>query len=187
MCGILPTEGVLCINTFFLNLGRICDRSHQQSREERTPCASRDEASGLGVPPCALGTLALGAFGCPCEKPTAQRPPCCEEAQAGTSEQTARRGGKKPPACSISSSFPAMSVIPSLVLDMQEKPLCCAESLSCVRLSASPWTGAHQSPLPWEFSRQECWNGFAKPSSRGSSQARDRTHVSCIAGRLFTV
>ena len=31
---------------------------------------------------------------------------------------------------------------------------------------------------PWGFSRQEYW-------SRGSSQPRDRTHVSCIAGRFF--
>ena len=29
--------------------------------------------------------------------------------------------------------------------------------------------------------------GVAMPSSRGSSQSRDQTQVSCIAGRFFTV
>ena len=28
---------------------------------------------------------------------------------------------------------------------------------------------------------------FAIPSARGSSQPRDQTHVSCIAGRCFTI
>ena len=28
---------------------------------------------------------------------------------------------------------------------------------------------------------------IAMPSSRGSSQLRDQTHVSCLAGRLFTI
>ena len=32
------------------------------------------------------------------------------------------------------------------------------------------------------FSRQECWSGLPCPSSRGSSQLRDRTLISCIAG-----
>ena len=37
-----------------------------------------------------------------------------------------------------------------------------------------------------EFSRPECWNKAAFPFSRGSSQPRDRTQVSCIAGKFFT-
>ena len=32
------------------------------------------------------------------------------------------------------------------------------KSLSCVRLFATPWTVAHQSPLSMEFSRQEYWS-----------------------------
>ena len=38
-------------------------------------------------------------------------------------------------------------------------------SLSRVRLSATPWTAAHQAPLPKGFSRQEYWSGlpFASP------------------------
>ena len=31
---------------------------------------------------------------------------------------------------------------------------------------ATPWTIACQSPLPMEFSRQECWNGLPFPSPR---------------------
>ena len=36
-----------------------------------------------------------------------------------------------------------------------------------------------------DFSRQEYWSGL--PFSRGSSQPRDQTQVSCIAGRFFTI
>ena len=32
---------------------------------------------------------------------------------------------------------------------------------------ASPWTVAHQPPLPMEFSRQECWSGLPFPSPGG--------------------
>ena len=37
------------------------------------------------------------------------------------------------------------------------------------------------------FPRQEYWSGEAISSSRGSSWPRDRTWVSCIAGRFFTI
>ena len=39
---------------------------------------------------------------------------------------------------------------------------------------------------PMEFSRPEYWSGVAVPFSRGSSQPRDRTQVSHIAGKFFT-
>ena len=57
------------------------------------------------------------------------------------------------------------------------------KSLSPVRLFETPWTLALQAPLSMEFSRQilQC---VAIPFSRGSSQRRDQTQVSCI-GRLF--
>ena len=32
--------------------------------------------------------------------------------------------------------------------------------VSCVQLSATPWTVACQAPLYMEFSRQEYWNGW---------------------------
>ena len=54
--------------------------------------------------------------------------------------------------------------------------------LICVRLFVTPWTVACQAPLSMEFSRQEEW--VTSFFSRGSSGARDRTHVSCIAGRF---
>ena len=42
---------------------------------------------------------------------------------------------------------------------------CLKDVLSCVRLFATPWTVAHQAPLPLEFSRQEYWNRLPFPSS----------------------
>ena len=38
------------------------------------------------------------------------------------------------------------------------------KSLSCVWLSATPWTAAHQAPLSIGFSRQEYWSGVPLPS-----------------------
>ena len=67
-------------------------------------------------------------------------------------------------------------------------------SLNRVQLLATPWARTPQAPLSIGFSRQEygsgwtillCWTII--PFSRGSSQPRDRTWLSCIAGRFFTV
>ena len=38
------------------------------------------------------------------------------------------------------------------------------KSLSCVQLSATPWTTAYQAPLSMGFSRQEYWSGVPLPS-----------------------
>ena len=38
------------------------------------------------------------------------------------------------------------------------------KSLSRVRLFVTPWTVAHQAPLPMGFSRQEYWSGLPFPS-----------------------
>ena len=38
------------------------------------------------------------------------------------------------------------------------------KSLSCVRLSTTPWTAAHQAPPSMGFSRQEYWSGVPLPS-----------------------
>ena len=38
------------------------------------------------------------------------------------------------------------------------------KSLSRVRLSATPWTAAHQAPPSMGFSRQEYWSGVPSPS-----------------------
>ena len=50
-----------------------------------------------------------------------------------------------------------------------------------------PWTVAYQAPLFMGFSRQGYWSGVAISFSRGSSQPRDRTQISCTAGRCFTI
>ena len=39
-------------------------------------------------------------------------------------------------------------------------------SLSCVRLLATPWTAAHQAPPSMGFSRQEYWSGVPLPSPK---------------------
>ena len=56
-----------------------------------------------------------------------------------------------------------------------------------VRFCATLRTVAHQAPLSMEFSRQEYRSEWvATTFSRGSSWPKDRTPVSCIAGRFFT-
>ena len=63
--------------------------------------------------------------------------------------------------------------------------LICVQSLSCVWLFATLWTVTHQALLSMGFSRQE-W--VAIPFSRDPfSRPRNRTQVSCIAGRFFTI
>ena len=60
--------------------------------------------------------------------------------------------------------------------------------LSRVRLFATPQAVAYQAPLSMGFSRQEWileWGAIS--SSRGSSRPRDRTWVSHIADRCFTI
>ena len=56
------------------------------------------------------------------------------------------------------------------------------EPLSHVWLFVTPWTVACQAPQSMEFSRQEYWSGNF---SRVSSQPRNWTWVSCIAGGSF--
>ena len=79
----------------------------------------------------------------------------------------------------------AMCLIPSFYLRgtsfLPERKWKCL-SLSCVWLCES-MTVARQAPRSMEFSRQEYWSGL--PYSRRSSQSRDRTPVSCIAGRML--
>ena len=56
-----------------------------------------------------------------------------------------------------------------------------------VWLFATPWTVACQAPLSMEFSRLRMLEWVAILLTRGSSWPRDRTQVSCIAGRFLTV
>ena len=61
------------------------------------------------------------------------------------------------------------------------------QSRSCARLFATPRTVAHKAPLSMGFSRQECWSGLPFPSPGDLPNPRDRSWVSCIVGRFFTL
>ena len=71
----------------------------------------------------------------------------------------------------------------------------CTSSLCCAMLSHSVMFNSLQPQgpqptrllCPWGFSSQEYWSGVVMPSSKGSSQPRDRTQISRIAGRFFTI
>ena len=51
----------------------------------------------------------------------------------------------------------------------------------------TPWTIACQAPLPMRILQARILEWVAVPSSRESSQSRDRMQVSHIAGRSFTI
>ena len=73
-------------------------------------------------------------------------------------------------------------------LKTYQRPKCAIpSSFSHFQLFATPQTVAHQPPLSVGFSRQEYWSGIPFPSPGGTSQCSDRTQVSCIAGRFFTI
>ena len=52
--------------------------------------------------------------------------------------------------------------------------------LSCIWLSVTPWTIAHQAPLFMGIFQARILEWVAMPSSRASSQPRDWTPVSCL-------
>ena len=51
----------------------------------------------------------------------------------------------------------------------------------------TPWTVARQAPLPMGILQARLLELIAMPPSRGSSQPRDQTLVSGIAGRFFAI
>ena len=55
---------------------------------------------------------------------------------------------------------------------------------SHVWLFETPWTVAHQAPLSMDLP-DKILEWVAMSSPRASSRPRDRTHVSCVAGRFF--
>ena len=61
------------------------------------------------------------------------------------------------------------------------------KSLSRVRLFATPWSVAYQAPLSMGFFQAIVLEWIAISFSRRSSQPRDRTTVSRIVDRRFTV
>ena len=58
--------------------------------------------------------------------------------------------------------------------------------VSHVQLFVTPWSAACQGPLSMEILQARILEWVDVSSSRGSSQPRDWTQVSCIAGILFT-
>ena len=60
------------------------------------------------------------------------------------------------------------------------------KSLNRVRLFATPWTLAYQAPLSIGILQARTLEWVAMPFSRGTSQPRDQTQVSCIASGFFT-
>ena len=60
-------------------------------------------------------------------------------------------------------------------------------SHSVVSDFVTSWTVACQAPLSMEFFRQEYWSGWACPYPGDLPKPRNRTWVSCVAGRFFTV
>ena len=73
------------------------------------------------------------------------------------------------------------------IIRWERSLLCCAESLSRVWLFVTPWTVAHQPPLSMGILQARILEWVAISSSRGSSQPRDWTQVSHIAGGFFTI
>ena len=85
----------------------------------------------------------------------------------------------RPPPC----SFPSASACPDVICRV------CAQWLSRVRLSVTPWTVALQAPLSMEFSRQEYWSGqpFPSPGALPDPGIEPASLISpASAGRLFT-
>ena len=64
--------------------------------------------------------------------------------------------------------------------------VCVYQSLCHILLFETPWTVGHQAPLSMDSPGKNTGVG-AIPFSRRSSQPRDQTQVSCIAGRFFTI
>ena len=57
---------------------------------------------------------------------------------------------------------------------------------SCLTLE-TPWTAAHQAPLPMGILQTRILEWIATPSFRGLSQPEEGTQVSYIAGGFFTI
>ena len=67
--------------------------------------------------------------------------------------------------------------------------MCCAQSLGCLQLFATPQTAALQAPLFMGFSRQEYWSGLSRSPPRDlPDQGIERLPVAspALAGRFFT-
>ena len=73
----------------------------------------------------------------------------------------------------------------SLTISQKERKK--VKSLSHVQLFVTPWTLTHQATLSLGIIQARILEWVAISFFRGSFQPRDRTWVSCIAGRYFTL
>jgi len=89
------------------------------------------------------------------------------------------------PAC-LTKNFPGVGG--SLTVQVSNSFLSCAVHIhSVVSNSATPWPVACQALLSMEILHARILEWVAMPSSRGSSQPKDWTQVSCIAGGFFAI
>ena len=74
----------------------------------------------------------------------------------------------------------------SIRIEIDMYTLCCAV-LSHVRLSATPWTVAHQAPLSTGFPRQEYWSTLSFPSPGDLPNPGIEHTFPALAGGFFTI
>ena len=74
-----------------------------------------------------------------------------------------------------------------MLLSFTLYPLMLLSHSSHFQLIATPWMTAHQAPLSMGILQARILERVAMPTSRESSQLRDWTQVSHIAGRFFTI
>ena len=60
-------------------------------------------------------------------------------------------------------------------------------SCSVVSNSVTPWTVAHQAPLPMEFSRQEYWSGLPFPSPGNLSDPGIEPESPALASNVLVI
>ena len=73
-----------------------------------------------------------------------------------------------------------------LICKMEMKEVWKSQSLSRVQFFATPWTSLSGTSVHGIL-QARILEWVAIPFSRGSSQPRDQTQVSCISGRFFTI
>ena len=75
-----------------------------------------------------------------------------------------------------------------MLLLFQQQCVCvcvCVQLVNCARLLATPWTVTHHVPLSMVFLKARILEWVAISSSRGSSQPKDQTRISCIGRRIL--
>ena len=83
-------------------------------------------------------------------------------------------------------NFVIYGKLPNKGLRLPAMCACVLSRFSHVQLFVTLWTVACQVPLSMGFFRQEYWNGLPCPPPEESSQPKDRTCISWIAGGFFT-